>query len=45
MTICVKHGGMPRRDFIASPKNETNTRWLDKHIRARRESFVPPFRA
>ncbi len=38
MTICVKHGGMPRRDFIASfPKNETNTRWLDKHIRARRK--------
>ncbi|MGH8316006.1 MAG: RNA polymerase sigma factor RpoD, partial [Steroidobacterales bacterium] len=38
MTICVKHGGMPRKDFIQSfPKNETNTRWLDKHIRARRK--------
>jgi len=38
MTICVKHGGMPRKDFIASfPKNETNMRWLDKHIRARRK--------
>ena len=38
MTICIKHGGMPRKDFIASfPKNETNTRWLDKHIRARRK--------
>jgi len=38
MTICVKHGGMPRKDFIGSfPKNETNTRWLDKHIRARRK--------
>jgi RNA polymerase primary sigma factor len=38
MLICIKHGGMPRKDFIASfPKNETNTRWLDKHIRARRK--------
>jgi RNA polymerase primary sigma factor len=38
MLICVKHGGMPRKDFISSfPKNETNTRWLDKHIRARRK--------
>jgi RNA polymerase primary sigma factor len=38
MLICVKHGGMPRKDFITSfPKNETNTRWLDKHIRARRK--------
>jgi RNA polymerase primary sigma factor len=38
MTICIKQGGMPRKDFISSfPKNETNTRWLDKHIRARRK--------
>jgi RNA polymerase primary sigma factor len=38
MLTCVKHGGMPRKDFISSfPKNETNTRWLDKHIRARRK--------
>jgi RNA polymerase primary sigma factor len=38
MLICIKHGGMPRKDFIQSfPKNETNTRWLDKHIRARRK--------
>ena len=38
MLICIKHGGMPRKDFVSSfPKNETNTRWLDKHIRARRK--------
>ncbi len=29
---------MPRKDFIQTfPKNETNTRWLDKHIRAKRK--------
>ncbi len=29
---------MPRKDFISTfPKNETNTRWLDKHIRAKRK--------
>ena len=29
---------MPRKDFISTfPKNETNTSWLDKHIRAKRK--------
>jgi len=29
---------MKRKDFIASfPKNETNLKWLDKHIRAKRK--------
>jgi RNA polymerase primary sigma factor len=38
MAICVRDAGMPRRDFIASfPKNETNTSWVDKHIRAKRK--------
>ncbi len=38
MTICVRDAGMPRKDFIQTfPKNETNTRWLDKHIRAKRK--------
>ena len=38
MTICVRDAGMPRKDFISTfPKNETNTRWLDKHIRAKRK--------
>jgi RNA polymerase primary sigma factor len=38
MAICVRDAGMPRRDFIASfPRNETNTSWVDKHIRAKRK--------
>ena len=38
MMICVKQAGMQRKDFIASfPKNETNLKWLDKHIRAKRK--------
>ena len=38
MMICVKTAGMQRKDFIASfPKNETNLKWLDKHIRAKRK--------
>jgi RNA polymerase primary sigma factor len=38
MAFCVRDAGMPRKDFIATfPKNETNTRWVDKHIRAKRK--------
>ena len=38
MTICVRQAGMPRKDFISTfPKNETNVRWIDKHIRAKRK--------
>ena len=38
MLICVRHAGMQRKDFIASfPKNETNLKWIDKHIRAKRK--------
>jgi RNA polymerase primary sigma factor len=38
MIICVRDAGMPRKDFISTfPKNETNTKWLDKHIRAKRK--------
>ncbi len=38
MMICVRQAGMPRKDFIATfPKNETNVRWIDKHIRAKRK--------
>jgi RNA polymerase primary sigma factor len=42
MTICVRQAGMPRRDFITTfPKNETDTRWIDKHIRAKRKHSAP----
>jgi len=35
MIIAVRDAGMPRKDFIASfPKNETNPRWLSKHMKA-----------
>ncbi|MFO7306749.1 MAG: RNA polymerase sigma factor RpoD [Gammaproteobacteria bacterium] len=38
MALCVRDAGMPRKDFIATfPKNETNLKWLDKHIRAKRK--------
>jgi RNA polymerase primary sigma factor len=38
MLICIRTAGMQRKDFIASfPKNETNLKWLDKHIRAKRK--------
>jgi RNA polymerase primary sigma factor len=34
MVIAVRDAGMPRKDFIASfPKNETNPRWLGKHVK------------
>jgi len=38
MMICVRQAGMPRKDFITTfPKNETNKRWIDKHVRAKRK--------
>ena len=38
MAFCVREAGMPRKDFISSfPQNETNTEWVDKHIRAKRK--------
>jgi RNA polymerase primary sigma factor len=42
MTICVRQAGMPRKDFIGTfPKNETNVRWIDKHVRAKRKHSAP----
>ncbi len=38
MLMCVRDAGMPRKDFISTfPKNETNLKWLEKHIRAKRK--------
>ncbi len=35
MSLAVRDSGMPRKDFIASfPKNETNPRWLGKHVKS-----------
>jgi RNA polymerase primary sigma factor len=42
MQHCVRDAGMPRSDFIETfPRNETNLRWLDKHIRAKRKHSGP----
>jgi len=42
MVICIKQAGMPRKDFISTfPKNETNLRWIDKHVRAKRKHSAP----
>jgi RNA polymerase primary sigma factor len=42
MTVCVRQAGMPRKDFIGTfPKNETNVRWIDKHVRAKRKHSAP----
>ena len=38
MQICVRDAGMPRKDFLSSfPKSETDLKWIDKHIRAKRK--------
>ena len=38
LALCVREADMPRKDFIASfPENETNLKWIDKHIRARKK--------
>ncbi len=38
MQICIKHAGMPRKDFIAIfPKNETKPGWIDKQIKLKRK--------
>ncbi len=35
MNICVNRAHMPRRDFITSfPENETDAKWLQKHIKS-----------
>src|SRR6202167_1652298 len=42
MVIAVRDAGMPRKDFIASfPKNETNARWLGKHVKAGKKYSAP----
>jgi RNA polymerase primary sigma factor len=42
MFLCIKQAGMPRKDFISTfPKDETSTRWLDKHIKAKKRYSAP----
>ncbi len=36
LDLCVNHAGMSRKVFIDTfPENETNPKWLDKHMRSR----------
>jgi RNA polymerase primary sigma factor len=38
MSLCVRGAKMPRKEFIESfPGNETNEKWIDKHIRAKKQ--------
>jgi RNA polymerase primary sigma factor len=42
MVIAVRDAGMPRKDFIASfPKNETNPKWLQKHVKSGKKYSAP----
>jgi RNA polymerase primary sigma factor len=42
MLVCIRQAGMPRKDFITTfPRNETNLRWIDKHVRAKRKHSAP----
>jgi RNA polymerase primary sigma factor len=42
MVIAVRDAGMPRKDFIASfPKNETNPRWLGRHVKGGKKYSAP----
>jgi len=42
MIIAVRDAGMPRKDFIASfPKNETNPRWLARHVKGGKKYSAP----
>ena len=42
MVIAVRDAGMPRRDFITTfPKNETSSRWIQKHIKAGKKYSAP----
>ncbi len=32
--MCVRDAGMPRKEFVTTfPRNETNLKWLGKHIK------------
>ena len=42
MVICVRDAGMPRKEFVATfPRNETNLKWLGKHVKGGKK-YSPP---
>ena len=45
MDICIKHGRMPRKDFLKLfPANETNTAWADE-LGRKRQKWSPSIKA
>jgi RNA polymerase primary sigma factor len=42
MIIAVRDAGMPRKDFISTfPKNETSSKWLQKHVKSGKKYSAP----
>jgi len=42
MIMAVRDAGMPRKDFITSfPRNETNDKWVGKHVKAGKKYSAP----
>ncbi|MDR2216606.1 MAG: RNA polymerase sigma factor RpoD [Nevskiaceae bacterium] len=42
MVVSVRDAGMPRKEFIASfPRNETNLKWVAKHVKAAKKWSAP----
>jgi RNA polymerase primary sigma factor len=42
MIIAVRDAGMPRKDFITTfPKNETSSKWLQKHVKSGKKYSAP----
>jgi RNA polymerase primary sigma factor len=42
MIMAVRDAGMPRKDFITSfPKNETNDKWVQRHVKAGKKWSAP----
>ncbi|MET0281203.1 MAG: RNA polymerase sigma factor RpoD, partial [Steroidobacteraceae bacterium] len=42
MVMCVRDAGMPRKEFVSTfPRNETNLKWLSKHIKAGKKYSAP----
>jgi RNA polymerase primary sigma factor len=42
MVICVRDAGMPRKEFVTTfPRNETNLKWLGKHVKGGKKYSLP----
>jgi RNA polymerase primary sigma factor len=42
MVLCVRDAGMPRKEFVTTfPRNETNLKWLGKHVKGGKKYSQP----